>query len=148
MHELSLAEHIVELVQAAAQREGFSAVRVLRLQAGALSGVEVQALRFALDAVAPRTCLQGARIEIDEPPGQAWCPACAQTVTIDSRIDPCPQCGGFGLRVTGGTELRVAELIVADAPGSAVPDASPTSTSMSSGSASVSTDASSARGPD
>lgn len=138
MHELSLAEHIVELVQAAAQREGFSAVRVLRLQAGALAGVEVQALRFALEAVAPRTCLHGARIEIDEPPGQAWCPACAQTVTIDSRIDPCPQCGGFGLRVTGGTELRVAELIVADAQGSAAPDASPTSTPASSSSASVS----------
>lgn len=135
MHELSLAEHIVELVQAAAQREGFSAVRVLRLQAGALAGVEVQALRFALEAVAPRTCLQGARIEIDEPPGQAWCPACAQTVTIGSRIDPCPQCGGFGLRVTGGTELRVAELVVADGDGSST---SPTSTPTSSSSASVS----------
>lgn len=114
MHELSLAEHIVELVQASAQRDGWTRLTRLRLQAGALAGVEVQALRFALEAVAPGTCLQGACIEIDEPPGLAWCADCAQTVQLATRIDPCPRCGGFALRVTGGTELRVAELVVTD----------------------------------
>lgn len=115
MHELSLAEDILRLVQASAQREGWTRLARLRLQAGTLAGVEVQALRFALDAVAPGTCLQGARIEIDEPPGLAWCPHCAQTVPLASRIDPCPRCGGFELRVTGGTALRVVELVVVDA---------------------------------
>ena len=48
MHELSLADNIVRLVQEAAQREQFDAVVLLRLEAGALAGVELQALRFAL----------------------------------------------------------------------------------------------------
>jgi hydrogenase nickel incorporation protein HypA/HybF len=33
-------------------------------------------------------------------------------VTITSRLDACPHCGGFQLQPTGGTELRVVDLQV------------------------------------
>ena len=112
MHELSLAAEILRLVQAAAQREHFQRVSMLRLEAGALAGVEVGALRFALDAVAPGTCLEGANIDIEQPPGRAWCGQCAIEVAIDSRADPCPSCGGWALRPTGGDALRVLDLLV------------------------------------
>lgn len=115
MHELSLAGGIVRVVEDAAQREGFARVSQLRLEVGALSGVEVRALRFALEATAPGTCLEGAAIDIIEAPGTAWCMHCAASVTIESRIDPCPQCGGHQLQPTGGTELRVVDLLVHDA---------------------------------
>lgn len=114
MHELSLAGGIVKLVEDAAARDRFRRVSQLRLEAGALSGVEVRALRFALDAVAPGTCLEGAAIEIEEPPGQAWCLRCAASVEITSRTDACPRCGGHQIQPTGGTELRVLELLVHD----------------------------------
>lgn len=112
MHELSLAAEILRLVQEAATRERFQRVAMLRLEAGALAGVEVGALRFALDAVAPGTCLQGASIDIEEPPGRAWCGHCTTEVAILSRVDPCPLCGGVALRPTGGDALRVLELLV------------------------------------
>jgi hydrogenase nickel incorporation protein HypA/HybF len=112
VHELSLAAEILRLVQDAAEREHFQRVAMLRLEAGALAGVEVGALRFALDAVVPGTCLAGAQIEIEEPPGRAWCGQCAAEVAIDSRAEPCPQCGGRALRPTGGDALRVLDLLV------------------------------------
>lgn len=114
MHELSLAGGIVRVVEQAAAREHFKRVSTLRLEAGALAGVEVRALRFALNAVAPGTLLEGAAIEIDEPPGTAWCLRCACTVEIASRADPCPKCQGHQVQPTGGTELRVVDLIVHD----------------------------------
>lgn len=114
MHELSLAGNILQLIDDAAARQPFGRVHLLRLQAGALAGVEVQALRFALEAVAPGTRLEGATIEIDEPPGQAWCRSCARTVVIGSRIDACPSCGSHQLQPTGGTELKLVDLVVAD----------------------------------
>ncbi|WP_442775925.1 hydrogenase maturation nickel metallochaperone HypA/HybF [Sphaerotilus montanus] len=114
MHELSLAGGVVRLVEDAAVREGFHRVSQLRLEAGALSGVEVRALRFALDASIPGTCLEGAEILIDEPPGAAWCLRCCGMVEITSRADACPRCGGFQLQPTGGTELRVVDLLVHD----------------------------------
>lgn len=115
MHELSLAGGVLQLVEDAAVREGFARVRRLTLEAGALSGVEVRALRFALESLMPGTCLEGAEVEIDEPAAPAWCHDCCTTVEIRSRLDDCPRCGSARLLPTGGQELRVRELIVHDA---------------------------------
>ena len=114
MHEMSLAGGVLRVVEDAAARERFSRVKRVTLEAGALAGVEVGALRFALEAIAPGTVLDGAAIEIDELPGRAWCLRCAETVAIASRADPCPHCGAWQLAPTGGTELKVRELIVHD----------------------------------
>ncbi|ABM95770.1 hydrogenase maturation nickel metallochaperone HypA/HybF [Methylibium petroleiphilum] len=114
MHEASLAGGILKLVEDAAQREGFRSVTVLRMEAGRLAGVEVRALQFALESLAPGTCLQDARFEIEEPIGQAWCLHCSQTVEIAQRGDACPVCGGYQVQPTGGTELRVLDMLVDD----------------------------------
>ena len=84
MHEMSLAGGILKLVEDAALRERFARVTCLRLEAGRFAGVEVRALRFALESMTPRTCLDGARIDIDEPAGAAWCLACDRSVAVDS----------------------------------------------------------------
>jgi hydrogenase nickel incorporation protein HypA/HybF len=114
MHELSLAGDILRMVEAAGVRERFRRVAQLRLEAGALACIEPQALRFALAAMAPGTCLEGADITIAEALGTAWCPSCAAEVEIASRVEPCPQCASFPLHATGGTELRVLDLMVFD----------------------------------
>jgi len=114
MHEMSLAGGILNLVEDAARREHFVRVQRLTLEAGALSGVEPRALRFALDAIRPGTCLQDAEIVIDEPPAQAWCLPCGTSVAIRARTDACPLCGSHQLQPTGGTELTVRDLVVHD----------------------------------
>jgi hydrogenase nickel incorporation protein HypA/HybF len=112
MHELSLAGGILRVLEQTRERDPFERVTHLRLEAGALSGVELSALRFALEAIAPGTCLENATIDIDEPAATAWCMPCCQSVEIRSRLDPCPLCGGAQLQATSGTELRVMELQV------------------------------------
>jgi len=114
MHEASLAGGILKLVEDSALREGFARVTSLRLEAGQLAGVEPRALRFALEALAPGTCLEGARFEIDEPAGAAWCLRCSVVEAIAQRGNACPHCGGYQLQATGGTELRVVEMLVED----------------------------------
>lgn len=114
MHEMSLAGGVLDLVEQSAAREGFRRVASLKLEVGKLSGVEVESLRFALSAIAPGTCLEGAAIEIDEPPGQAWCMICGRSVEIAERGDACGHCGGYQLQPSGGSELRVIELLVDD----------------------------------
>ena len=112
MHELSLAHDILQLVENAARREDFQRVARLHLEAGALAGVEVSALRFALESLATGTCIEGAQLQIDEPPGEAWCERCQSHVRIMSRIEPCPLCAGYPLRPTAGDRLRVIDLYV------------------------------------
>ena len=107
MHEMSLAGGILQVVEDAAAREHFKRVSRLTLEAGPLAGVEVHALRFALEALQPGTLLEGATIEIDEPPATAWCMACSCSVAIASRADPCPHCGGWQLTPTGVSLLAI-----------------------------------------
>lgn len=114
MHEVALAGGILRVIDDAARREPFARVKRLTLQAGALSGVEVRALRFALDAIAPGTRLEGAEIIIHEPAASAYCMKCTHSVEIRSRTEPCPRCGSHQLQPTGGNELKVIDLIVDD----------------------------------
>jgi hydrogenase nickel incorporation protein HypA/HybF len=112
MHELSLAGGILQVLEQTRLRDPFERVTHLRLQAGALASVELSALRFALESIAPGTVLDGAHIDIDEQPGTAWCLPCGQSVPVFSRLDLCPLCDGAQLQVTGGTDLRVVDLRV------------------------------------
>ena len=112
MHELSLAGGILRLIEQTRARDPFERVTHVTLEVGALSGVEVESLRFALQAIAPDTCMAGADIVIQEPPAQAWCLPCGQSVPILQRLDLCPQCGSAQLQPTSGTELRLVDLRV------------------------------------
>lgn len=116
MHEASLAGGVLQLVEDAARREGFARVTRLRLEVGELAGIELRALRFALEAIAPGTLLHGATFDFESSAGQAWCMACAQTTPLAQRGDGCTHCGSYQLQPTGGTEFRVIDLMVEDAP--------------------------------
>ena len=112
MHEMSLAEGILQIVEDAAARQGFSRVTEVRLEIGALSGVETEALSFCLDVVLKGSVADGAHVELERIPGQGWCLTCGETVTIDALYDACPKCGGYQVQATGGTEMRVKDLLV------------------------------------
>lgn len=112
MHEMALAEGVLNVLEETAARQGFARVRAVWLEIGALAGVEPEALSFCFDAVTRGTLAEGARLEIVAAEGRAWCLDCGKTVAVAARYDPCPECGGFGLQVTGGTEMRVKELEV------------------------------------
>lgn len=112
MHEMSLAESVLQVIEDSARANNFTRVKTVWLEIGALAGVEVEAMRFCFDAVVKDSVADGARLEIIETPGQAWCLACAKTVPIAQRYDTCPECGGVQLQPTGGLELKVRELEV------------------------------------
>lgn len=112
MHEMSLAEGVLQLIEDAARREAFSRVKTVWLEIGQLSGVEPEAMAFCFDAVVRDSVAAGARLEIVRVPGQAWCMQCSQPVTVAESYAACPRCGSYQLQVTGGSEMRVKELEV------------------------------------
>ena len=113
MHEMALAESMIELVEATARRHGASRVTEVRLELGALSQVEREALVFCFDAVTRGGLAQGARLAIVETAGVAWCMPCGDSVEIAQRGDACPRCGGYQLQVTGGDEMRIKDIAIA-----------------------------------
>jgi hydrogenase nickel incorporation protein HypA/HybF len=112
MHEMSLAEGVIGVIEDAARTQGFDQVKTVWLEIGRLAAVEPDALRFSFDVVKRGTVADAARIEIVDLPGAAWCMKCADTVAIDERGAACPACGCYQLQVSGGDDLRVKELEV------------------------------------
>jgi hydrogenase nickel incorporation protein HypA/HybF len=109
VHELSIAQSIVEMV---CEKEGKARVRRLTLVIGKLSAVMPDALRFCFDICAEGTVLEGAVLDIIEPPGRGRCPDCEREQEMTSLFDACA-CGVAGLDCIAGDELRIKEMEIA-----------------------------------
>lgn len=112
MHEMSLAESVLQIVENSARSQDFSRVKAVWVEIGRLSCVEPEALRFAFAAVTDGSIAHGARLEIVEVAGRGVCLECAAEVELAERHAACPSCGSYKLRVTGGEDMRIRELEV------------------------------------
>jgi hydrogenase nickel incorporation protein HypA/HybF len=113
MHELAIAQSVLEIVEAAARRHDAHRVSAIHLELGGLSCVDSQALRFCFDAVTRGTIAQSATLDIDRIAGEAWCMPCGAAVPLQSLGDACPRCGGYQMAVTRGEEMRVKDIEIA-----------------------------------
>ncbi|MBU6950268.1 hydrogenase maturation nickel metallochaperone HypA [Hahella sp. HN01] len=107
MHELSIMENVVQLIEDSAAKEGFQRAVKIVLEIGELSHVETSAMDFCFSAVAKGTVVENATLEYLSIPGAGQCPHCRQATPLHQLYDPCVHCGKFGVQVTAGMEVRV-----------------------------------------
>ena len=112
MHEMSLAEGVLQIIEDSARQQQFSRVKTVWLEIGQLSSVEPEAMRFCFDAVTRGSLADGARLEIVIVDGGGQCMNCGQTVKLEAVYDACPACGGYPVNPVSGTEMRIKELEV------------------------------------
>ncbi len=112
MHELSLAESIVQLIEDAAIEQQFTQVKTVWLEVGQLACVEQESLRFFFDVVTEDSIARQAKLEIIEIAGQAVCKDCHRATLIATLHQACPQCGSYALHITQGDGMRIKELEV------------------------------------
>lgn len=112
MHELSLCEGVLQVLQTEASKQSFNKVKTVWLEIGELSSVEPEAMLFSFDVVTRNSLADGAVLKIISVPGSAWCMKCSKSVTVKQRFDDCPDCGSAQIQVTGGEEMKIKELEV------------------------------------
>lgn len=112
MHEMSLLEDLLAMLEQNAQAEGYRRIKKISLEIGRLSCVEPDALRFAFDVVMNNTLAEQAELEIVRIDGEGRCSHCGQTVPMETRHDPCSVCGRPGVTICQGDAMRVLDLIV------------------------------------
>jgi hydrogenase nickel incorporation protein HypA/HybF len=112
MHEVSLAQSLVELAREEATRAGANRIDRLIVEIGALSHVDAHALSFAFEAARTGPLTEDAVLDIVETPGRAWCMTCDAEVGIDRRGADCPVCGGARLMVRAGDEMKLTSMEV------------------------------------
>ena len=112
MHELSLAQAIIEVVEQETRQAGATRVVRVVLSLGELAGVMEDQLGFCFPLAAHGTLVEGAELEFERVEGRARCPDCGQEFHLPTFLTPCPNCGGFSGDICAGQELRVARLEV------------------------------------
>lgn len=111
MHELSIAQSIVDAVEAKAAECNATRVKGVRLKIGEASGVVTDSLAFCFEMlVSPDPVLAGAQLLIDRVPHRARCPHCAEEFDIVNFVAQCPVCKEWSSEVVSGTELQVVEM--------------------------------------
>ncbi|HLN24211.1 MAG TPA: hydrogenase maturation nickel metallochaperone HypA [Patescibacteria group bacterium] len=112
MHEMSLTEGIIRVLEDQAAAQGYARVKTVWLEIGELSTVDPDSLRFCFEAIRNGTIAAEAVLDVIRLPGQAYCMDCAKPVHVAQRYDDCPDCGGASLQIIGGDEMRIKELEV------------------------------------
>ena len=112
MHEMALAESVMEIISAAAAAQNFRRVKTITLEIGQLAAVEADALRFCLEAVTRDTLAENAKVEIIETAGMGRCRDCGKNVLMPEKYGFCSACGSAQLNITAGDKMRVKHLSV------------------------------------
>ncbi|HOK52434.1 MAG: hydrogenase maturation nickel metallochaperone HypA [Bacteroidales bacterium] len=112
MHELSLAQSILSIVQQAIPPQQHERVRTIYLQIGTLSGIEIDALTFSFDIIKESSPFALASLDIEIIEAQGKCNGCGTLFTYETYGTPCPRCGSFSIEIIRGKEMRVSGIDV------------------------------------
>jgi hydrogenase nickel incorporation protein HypA/HybF len=113
MHELSIASAALQQALEQTRRAGAARVARIVLRVGAISGVDVEALRFAFTAILPGTAAEGALLDIEPVAAIATCPECRSDFSAGADfLFACPACGRLSTAIKQGRELDLTRLEV------------------------------------
>lgn len=114
MHELTLAQNTLEILEQQARLNGARRVTGVWLSIGAFSCVEAESLLFCFDMVCRGTPAEGCVLHLEQQPAEAWCERCRRQVALpDAPLLVCPLCGGHQLQTDAHDHIQIKRLEVA-----------------------------------
>jgi hydrogenase nickel incorporation protein HypA/HybF len=114
MHELSIAQNIIEIVQENLAPNQKQAVKTVRIKVGKLTNILVDSLLFGFEALTRDTNLDGVKLEVEQLPLRIKCNDCGKETDLDNYVFSCPTCQSSAIKVVSGQELMVQEIELND----------------------------------
>ena len=115
MHELSIADAILDAVRKEAENHPGAHIAKVGVRIGALSGVVPDALSFGFECLVKGTDLEPLALVIEPVPRRQRCPSCESVFEVREDNLACPQCGSRDTLFAGGDEMDLAYLEVESA---------------------------------
>lgn len=110
MHELSIAQNILGIVNDTARQNNASVIKSIELEIGKFSGVEIDALNFALETLMQNTDLVSTEVIINDIVGEGQCKDCGSSFEMASMYVGCSNCKSNSVTIIAGQELRVKSI--------------------------------------
>ncbi|MBP7125086.1 hydrogenase maturation nickel metallochaperone HypA [Myxococcota bacterium] len=112
MHEVAVAQQMLEVIRRTLEGRPPARVRVARLVLGRLTCVDPETLSFAFEVACRGTPAEGCRLDVERVPLRVRCAACGTEEERTDLLDPCGRCGNRRGEVIAGRELRLTTLDV------------------------------------
>ena len=112
MHEVSIAMSVLEAGRRELERRPGSTLVSIGVRVGVLSGVDIEALRFAFRCIVEGTEDENVSFVAESCPRMNRCEACGrefQSPDVSPFVNaPCPDCGSARTTFASGDQLDVA----------------------------------------
>jgi hydrogenase nickel incorporation protein HypA/HybF len=110
MHELSITMSILEIVEENARNLNAKIVHEIEMDIGELSGVDFDALEFAVEHAQKPAIMQDVKFVINKIQAKAKCNNCNYEFELNDYYTPCPICNNFDHDIFQGKELKVKSI--------------------------------------
>ncbi len=110
MHELSVAQGIVDVVTQHVSAHELPNVRAVRLRIGTVAGIVQDSLEFSFGVITADTPLAHAALVIETVPFIVKCKKCGAESQNEPGIILCSHCGSSDTTVVSGAEMQIAAI--------------------------------------
>lgn len=116
MHELSVAQNIVDIINQHVPASDLAKVRTVQLRIGTAAGIVVDSLEFSFGVITNETALKHAVLAVESVPFVIKCKRCGKESTNEQGITLCFHCGSSDTTIVAGTELQIGSIELDDSP--------------------------------
>ena len=110
MHELSIAQAIVNQAIDVLNKEDGIAIKRVALTIGVLSGIEEHALRVAFPIACEGTAAQGSKLEVEIEEASVYCNDCQSEVVVTPPFMVCETCFGSNVDFRKGRDMIIRQI--------------------------------------
>lgn len=112
MHELSIAQNVIKIVQDEMQRCGAKSLKSVRLKIGTMSAIVPDSLSFCFGLITEGTEFERTELIMDIIPLKGFCHDCKNEFEIEDYAFECPSCRSTKIKTVSGRELDIVEIEV------------------------------------
>jgi hydrogenase nickel incorporation protein HypA/HybF len=112
MHEMSIAQSLVDILEEEMTRHDANTLKSVRLHVGQLSAIVPHSLTFCFQVITKGTPMEDAKLIIDVISLRGACAKCQKTFEIRDYHFVCPQCGSSDIKTIAGQDLSIVEMEV------------------------------------
>ncbi|MEW6186571.1 MAG: hydrogenase maturation nickel metallochaperone HypA [Thermodesulfobacteriota bacterium] len=114
MHEMSLVQNIIDIVEQEMERHGVEQLKAIHLAVGRMSAVVPEQMTLCFEILTSKTKLAGTALKMRMVPITYQCGACEREFTSEGIVSQCPSCSSENLEMIFGRELKIESIEVTD----------------------------------